>query len=510
MFIKINSSTVYGLEAHFVEIEIDACGGLPNYILVGLPDTAIKESKERIFSAIRNSGLNFPVRKLTINLAPADLMKKGTIFDLPIALGILAASNQINQEALVDVSMIGELSLDGKVRRVNGVLPMCLLLKDRNIKKVLLPAVNAREGALVNGLEIIPISNLGEAVAYLNKQKDIPPFELNIEKYFKTTQLFEQDFLHIKGQIKAKKALEISAAGGHNLLMVGSPGSGKTLLARSFNSILPPLSMSEALEVTKLYSIGGLLKKNEFLITQRVFRSPHHTVSHIGLVGGGTFPKPGEVSLAHRGVLFLDETPEFQKISLEVLRQPLEDGEVTISRAATSVTFPADFTLIAAMNPCPCGYHLDIVKDCQCSLAQIKRYWAKLSGPLLDRIDLQIEVPRLSDTELMELTDGESSEAIRARVMLAVDRQKNRFTKHPRIQSNSQIPPSLIRKICRLTTPAEKLLLQANRKYHFSARGFDRLLKTSRTIADLQGDELIDDNHLAQALQYKKISWDFS
>jgi magnesium chelatase family protein len=504
MFIKINSCTVFGLEPHLIEIELDSAGGLPSYIMVGLPDTAVKESKERIYSAIRNSGYQNPVKKLTINLAPADIAKKGTLFDLPIAIGILAGSGQVKINDLAHTAFVGELALDGALRKVNGILPMCLKLQRAGIKRVLLPADNAPEGALVEELEIIPLDSLQQAVEYLNKDLPIAPYALDISAIFADQYNCENDFRDIKGNAQAKRCLEICAAGGHNLLMVGSPGAGKTLLARSLPSILPPLELSEALEITKLYSINGLLSPRQSLITRRVFRSPHHTISHIGLIGGGTMPKPGEVSLANLGILFLDEIPEFNRSALEVLRQPLEDGEVTISRALSSITFPARFTLVAAMNPCPCGNHLDPARECSCTPYQVQNYWAKLSGPLLDRIDLHIEVPRLKEEELLQLSPGESSKQIRQRVISARETQKERFT-GLNIFTNSQLTPKYLKEFCRPGEQAMALLRQANSRFHFSARAYDRLLKVSRTIADLDNSPEIETVHIAESLQYRTL-----
>jgi len=507
MFTKINSCTVFGLESYLIEIEIDVRGGIPGYIMVGLPDTAVKESKERITSAIRNSGYQNPIRKLTINLAPADIAKKGTLFDLPIAIGILAGSEQIRTDILSETAIIGELALNGNVRRVNGILPMCLKLKEEGLQRVILPYENAREGALVNNLDIIPVHSLGDAIDYINQQKAIPPFKIDLPSLFHKETRTDHDFAYIKGQLQAKRALEICAAGGHNLLMIGSPGAGKTLLARSLPSILPPLELQEALEITKLYSVSGLLSSHQSLITQRVFRTPHHTISHIGLIGGGTTPKPGEVSLANLGVLFMDEIPEFKRTSLEVLRQPMEDGEVTISRALASVTYPARFTLVAAMNPCPCGHHLDPTRECSCTPFQVQRYWSKLSGPLLDRIDLHLEVPHLTEEELLQIPRGESSSQIRQRVIHARTFQKRRFQKSNEntIFTNAHMTGQTIKKFCIPGEAAAALLRQAHAKYNFSARSYDRILKVSRTIADLDRADTISPVHIAEALQYREL-----
>jgi len=502
MLAKINSSTVFGLQSFLIEIEIDSSGGLPGTTIVGLPDTAVKESKERIYSAIRNSGYQNPVRKFTINLAPANISKKGALFDLPIAIGILVASSQVKNDHLNEIAILGELALDGSVRKVNGVLPMCLKLKKEKINTVILPADNAPEGALVKDLDIIPIINIKEAIDYLNHDKKISPFKVDLDKLFSEKTDYEHDFSDIKGQTQAKRALEISAAGGHNLLMIGSPGAGKTMLARTIPSILPGLQIDEALEITKLYSVSGLLADSQSLITKRIFRAPHHTISHVGLIGGGSIPKPGEVSLSHLGILFLDEFPEFNRTSLEVLRQPMEDGYVTISRALASITYPARFTLIAAMNPCPCGNYLDPTRECTCTPYQVQHYWSKLSGPLLDRIDLHLEIPRLNDEDLTKYPQGESSYKIRKRVIIAREIQTKRFADSSTF-TNSQMSPSTIRKYCQLGEATSDLLYQANKKYCFSGRSYDRILKVARTIADLENTTDIQKHHLAEALQYK-------
>jgi len=462
-------------------------------------------------SAVKNSGYTFPSKKIVINLAPADVRKEGTGFDLPMAVGVLLASGDIAAKNIGDTAFLGELALDGKLRPINGILPAVLSLKKSGIKKVVVPAQNAKEAALAENVEVYPVNSLTEVVNFLNPPAisdfQIKPFRVDIEQYLKNNfeTAYAFDFKAVKGQEKAKRALEIAAAGGHNILMAGSPGSGKTLLAKCFMSILPPLQYSEAIELTKIYSVSGLLEKDKPLMSMRPFRSPHHSASSAGIIGGGTNPKPGEISLAHRGVLFLDEVVEFPRSVLEVLRQPLEDGVVTISRAQTSIKYPADFVLLAAMNPCPCGHYGDTKKACICSDFQVKRYWSRLSGPLLDRIDMQIEVARLSEDELLnKQATGESSAVIRERVIKAREKQVVRF-KDDGIVSNSQMLPRLIKKHCGLDASAEDILRTAIAKFNLSGRSYDRILKLSRTIADLKDSENITPAHIAEAIQYRNI-----
>jgi len=511
MLANVFTGAVIGIDGYKITTEVDTTSTLPSFTIVGLPDTAVSEAKERIRSAIKNSGYEFPTKKIVINLAPADIKKEGSGFDLPMAVGVLASNGDIDPENLTDIGFIGELSLNGYIRGVSGVLPVAFGLLQAGIKKLVVPKDNASEAALVEGLEVYPVEHLSEVVDFFNpntiEEFKIRPFKVNTHEYlnksFEEEPLF--DFKDVKGQEKAKRALEIAAAGGHNILMVGTPGSGKTLLAKCFPGILPPLEFSEAIEITKIYSVSGLLDKNTHLITSRPFRSPHHSASAVGIIGGGANPKPGEISLAHRGVLFLDEAVEFPRDVLEVLRQPLEDGVVTISRAQLSVKYPADFILLAAMNPCPCGYYGDSQKQCTCSEYQSKRYWSRLSGPLLDRIDIQIEVPRLKDKELLSQSScGESSKTIRERVIKAKQIQINRFKKDS-ILSNSQITPKLIKKYCKLNTECENLLRSAISRLNLSARAYDRILKLSRTIADLQQSSEIMPAHIAEAIQYRSL-----
>ena len=501
---KVTTATVIGLNAYKVEVEIDTNNALPAISVVGLPDTAVNEARDRVRSAVKNSGFTFPKRKVIINLAPADLKKEGTNFDLPIAVGILVEEQVIDSEQVKDYAFIGELSLDGLIREVSGVLSMVLGLKEAGIKNVIVPEQNAAEAALVDGINIYGAKYLCDVAEHFCSAT-LQKTEVNINDYLieNSMQEYLYDFKDVKGQQKAKKALEIAAAGGHNILMSGSPGSGKTLMAKCFPSILPPLEIQEALELTKIYSICGLLPPDKPLMTQRPFRQVHHKASANGIVGGGTIPKPGEITLAHRGVLFLDEMVEFPRNVLEVLRQPLEDGEVVISRAKLSVKYPAKFMLLGAMNPCPCGYLGDKEKQCTCTDFQISRYLSKLSGPLLDRIDLQIDVPRLTSDELINsIKAEESSSEIRKRVIKARKIQSERY-KNEGILTNSELTPKLLKKYCQTDNAGEELLRIAVVKYQLSGRRYDRVLKLARTIADLNEDENITCKHLTSALQYR-------
>ncbi len=504
MLAKVNSSAVIGLDAVPIEVEVDiATQGLPSFKIVGLPDKAVEEAKERVYSAIKNSGASFPAKRITVNLAPADLPKEGPSYDLPIALGILIASGQLNAN-INDSMFTGELALDGKLRHTNGVLSQTLLAKQKKIKKIFVPKINAAEAAIIKGVEIYPTESLLFLFNHLSNQGSISPQKTMSLKKYLSRESFDLDMSEIKGQEQAKRALEIAAAGGHNLIFKGPPGAGKTLLARTLPSILPRLTLNEAIEVTKIYSISGLLD-NKPLITQRPFRSPHHTTSHIGIIGGGTIPKPGEVSLSHRGVLFLDEFAEFPRQVLEVLRQPLEDGHVTISRAKGRILFPAKFMLIAAQNPCPCGYLGDPVHLCKCSQYQILQYQKRVSGPMLDRIDIHLDVPAVKVEKLTinnKDQKNETSIQIRKRVQKARDIQTRRF-KHATISSNSEMSNKEIKAFCDLSSECLNLMRLAIDKMHLSARSYNRIIKLSRTIADLEEERIIKPNHIAEALQYR-------
>ena len=505
---KVTTATVIGLNAYEVSVETDVQNGLPAFSVVGLPDTAVNEARDRVRSAVKNSGFSFPNRKIIINLAPADLKKTGTGFDLPIAMGIIIEEGVLEPEVTKDYAFIGELSLDGNLRGVRGILPVVIGLKEIGIKNVIVPADNVKEAALIDGINVFGAQCLGDVVNHFI-ESPLKIFKTDADLFLKNSnETFEYDFKDVKGQQKAKRALEIAAAGGHNLLMTGSPGSGKTLMAKCFASILPPLEFSEALELTKIYSICGLLSKEEPLMTKRPFRAVHHTASANGIIGGGSNPMPGEITLAHRGVLFLDEMVEFPRSVLEVLRQPLEDGEIVISRAKHSIKYPAKFMLLGAMNPCPCGYKGDREKQCTCSDFMVNRYLAKLSGPLLDRIDLQINVPRLTAKELLNIDDNaETSFEIRKRVIKARQIQAERY-KNDNILTNSELTSELVKKYCRIDGASKEIFKSAIVKFGLSGRRYDRILKIARTIADLDNSSEIEQTHLMQALQYKMFDKD--
>jgi len=499
------SAATLGIDAYPVHVEVDTDRSLPTFTVVGLPDSAVRESKERVLAAIRNSGYQWPRKRVTVNLAPADRRKAGSAFDLPIALGILVASQQIKPARLGDFAFLGELSLNGSVRPVHGVLPMALGLHEHAVYGLVVPQQNAREAATAHGPLVYGASTLHEAVEILEGSTRLRPYDLDIQSLFKREVKSTVDLSDVKGQEHAKRALEVAAAGNHNLLFIGSPGSGKTLLARRLPTILPDLTLPEALATTQVHSIAGVLPAGQALVSTRPFRAPHHTISDAGLIGGGSYPRPGEVSLAHHGVLFLDELPEFRKHVVEAMRQPLEDRAVTITRAQISLSYPAQFMLVAAMNPCSCGHYGDPARDCHCTPAQIRRYRARLSGPLLDRLDLHIEVPALPYADLKSPVRSESSQQVRQRVNAARQRQLRRFADDKNLFCNAQMGPRQIQAHGALCTEGEKLLATAVEHLGLSARAYDRILKVARTIADLDEKEDIAPEHLAEAIQYRSM-----
>jgi len=504
MLAKILSSALIGIDACLVEVEIDIAYGLPVFTTVGLPEAAVKESRERVKSAINNSGYTFPDDRITVNLAPANIKKEGTGFDLPIALGILAATGLFQQELIAEYLVLGELSLDGRVKPVKGSLSMALAARDAGYKGILIPADNMNEASVVSGIEVLPVKNLSQVVDYLRGDIRIEPAMTDLEKIFAEGCKSESDFSEVMGQEHVKRAMEVASAGGHNLIMIGPPGSGKTMLAKRIPTILPPLTFEEAIETTKIFSITGMLEQGQALVTQRPFRTPHHTMSDAGLIGGGHIPRPGEVSLAHNGVLFLDELPEFKKHVLEVLRQPMEDLKVTISRAASTLTYPASFMLVAAMNPCPCGYLSDPKHECRCTAQQIQRYRSKISGPLLDRIDMHVDVPAVPYKDLMQDSMAETSKEIRKRVIKARGLQSERL-KRTKIYCNAQMGSRHIKKYCSIDQASSSLLETAIDKLGLSARAYKRVLKIARTIADLAGEADIKIDHISEAIQYRNL-----
>jgi len=504
MLAKVTTCAVVGLEGAIVDVEVDISPGLPSFTIVGLPDAAVQEAKERVRAAIRNSGCTFPMKRIVVNLAPAHLKKAGPAYDLPIAVGILLSSEQVSADVSQSI-LLGELSLDGILRHTNGILPMVALAHQEKLSTIIVPEVDAREASLIDGTKILPFASLPQLVSYFQGEIPAPEYKAEPAEEYTQSTLPPTDLAYIKGQEHVKRALEVAAAGGHNIIMMGPPGSGKTLLARSLPSLLPPMTNAEALEVTKIYSVSGLLPANTPLLRERPFRSPHYTISNAGLVGGGHWPKPGEISLSHRGVLFLDELPEFGHSVLEVLRQPLEDRVITISRAQGSVTFPANFMLVGAMNPCPCGYYGDPFKQCTCSPGLITRYQKRISGPFIDRVDIFVEVPHIDYDKLTDDRLGEKSEKVQKRIENARSTQRQRFD-GTILACNAEMTPTEVREFCQVEESAQSLLKTAMKQLYLSARAFHRILKIGRTLADLEGADTIKAHHIAEAIQYRPRS----
>ena len=505
MLVKVYAAALQGIDATIVTIEVNSSRGI-KFFLVGLPDSAVKESHERIMSALQVNGYRFPSRQIIVNMAPADIRKEGSAYDLPLAIGILASAGEVAEEKLSKYLIMGELSLDGSLQPIKGALPIAISARAQGFEGFILPKQNAREAAVVNNLHVYGVENIKEVIEFFNNERELQPIIVNTrEEFYQHQDTFPYDFADVKGQENVKRALEVAAAGGHNIIMIGAPGSGKSMMAKRLPSILPPLSLGESLETTKIHSVAGKLSKNDSLIAIRPFRSPHHTISQVAMVGGGTNPQPGEISLAHNGLLFLDELPEFNRSVLEVLRQPLEDRHISISRAKYSLDYPASFMLVASMNPCPCGYYNHPTKACVCNPGQVHRYLNRISGPLLDRIDIQIEIVPVPFEKMSEQTQNESSSDIRKRVIKARKIQELRFANHPGIYCNAQMESQLLHQYAQPDEKGLALLRTAMTRLNLSARAYDRILKVARTIADLEGSERIQSNHLAEAISYRNL-----